>query len=185
MAAENSIIPSMPMFTTPERSHQRPAIAPSAIGVPGAATRRGAASRWCSARVRQRERQDDHQRDEQHGGERAARRCARRGQRRSKNVATATEHEDRCRSPRRSTAGSKLTFERIGGRLEGEALVGGVEVAAHVADQEHAEEPVEHADRLAAAEAEPLHVRPPSGADRRGVEASRGSVPSPGRSSGR
>ena len=36
VAAAKSIIPSMPMFTTPERSHHRPAIAPSAIGVPSA-----------------------------------------------------------------------------------------------------------------------------------------------------
>ena len=33
MHADVSIMPSMPMFTTPDRSHQSPAMAPSAIGV--------------------------------------------------------------------------------------------------------------------------------------------------------
>ncbi len=33
VAAEASIVPSMPMLTTPERSHHKPHMAPSAIGV--------------------------------------------------------------------------------------------------------------------------------------------------------
>ena len=34
MAAAMSIIPSMAMLTTPERSHHSPAMAPRAMGVP-------------------------------------------------------------------------------------------------------------------------------------------------------
>ena len=43
MPAALSIIPSMPMLTTPERSHHRPAMAPRAMGVP---SRSDSTSSW-------------------------------------------------------------------------------------------------------------------------------------------
>ena len=42
-----SIIPSMPMLTTPERSHMKPHSAPSAIGIAG---QRRSSAQWSAGR---------------------------------------------------------------------------------------------------------------------------------------
>ena len=113
VAAENSIIPSMPMFTTPERSHQRPAIAPSAIGVPRA-------SDWTRSCITFVSGASDSASDRtitrgtSSTVESTSAPLARCGQRRSKNVATAQSTKI-VPMAATTTAGSKLTLTGSGG----------------------------------------------------------------------
>ena len=117
MPADVSIIPSMPMLTTPERSHQRPAMAPSAIGVPSRSDSTSSCITLVSRGCRQRQREDDHERDEQDRAAGSARRWPAARERRSKNVATATSTNT---MPIAVTVVGRVDDElgRVGRRLE-------------------------------------------------------------------
>ena len=157
--AEASIIPSIPMLTTPARSHQRPAIAPRATGVP----RRSDSTSSCMTLVSldaERASARTTTSGTNSTAETMSAPLARRGERRSKNVASAASDEHDADDGDRH-AGVERELQRVRRRLEGDALVGGLEVAGHVADQDEAQQPEDDAERLPATELELPHVVDP------------------------
>ena len=84
----------MPMFTTPDRSHHSPAMAPSATGVPSRSdSHEQLHRRWCPV-AGDRARASTMTRGTKSTVAEASAGRAKRTDRRSKNVATAAEDED-------------------------------------------------------------------------------------------
>ena len=174
VAAEASIVPSMPMLTTPERSHHRPHMAPSAMGVLKRSDSTRSWVRLVSGAV-ERESPRTSTSGMKRSEDTSRLPLASRFDRPSKKVAMAVSTKMMPIAVT-SVLGVKRDLQRLGRRLEGEAPVGLVEVRRHVADQEHAEEAEQHAEGLQAPEPEAAHVAPHPVATWSAASASRAAV---------
>ena len=158
MQADVSIMPSMPMLTTPARSHHKPAMAPSATGVPS----RSDSTRSCMTLVScagDRARDRMMTRGTKSTVETISAARARRSDRRSKNVATA--HRTKM-MPMAVTAigGSTISFDGSGGGSKVRPTIHRVEVGRHVADEEQPHQAEDDPEGLPAPEAEARSRRP-------------------------
>ena len=126
-AAESSIIPSMPMFTTPARSHHRPAIAPSAIGQPSFTDSTSSCMTLVLLASDSASATHDDQRDAERADPEEERRTVR-PEPALEERRDPGDHAARRRWRRRPCRGRKESSSGSGGRLEADRLAGLVEV---------------------------------------------------------